>query len=203
MQSIFRRLEGVEQRKLAATKGTLDDKLVARIEAGRRRVWKDRETRGAVPGPEEDRVFRRDVAPHVTASRLLATEIKKYKSDPLGFVLFAYPWGGPDGPLSDEEGPDENQCRFLLDLGQEVEARRFNGRDPVLPIRMAATSGHGTGKSVMGAWITAWILSTRRDSQGTVTAGTMQQLESRTWAAICGKCVEINREVFPGACPCT
>jgi len=49
---------------------------------------------------------------------------------------------------------------------------------------MAIASGHGTGKSAMGAWLTNWILSTRPDSLGTVTAGTWKQLETRTWAAI-------------------
>ena len=36
----------------------------------------------------------------------------------------------------------------------------------------------------MRAWIADWILSTRPDSIGTVTAGTFTQLESRTWSAI-------------------
>ena len=53
-----------------------------------------------------------------------------------------------------------------------------------MPILMTMTSGHGTGKSVMGAWIADWILSTRPDSIGTVTAGTFTQLQNRTWAAI-------------------
>jgi len=36
----------------------------------------------------------------------------------------------------------------------------------------------------LGAWIANWILSTRPDLIGTVTAGTFTQLEMRTWAAI-------------------
>ena len=43
---------------------------------------------------------------------------------------------------------------------------------------MTATSDHGTGKSVLGAWIGELILSTRPDSIGTVTAGTYIQLET-------------------------
>jgi len=53
-----------------------------------------------------------------------------------------------------------------------------------MPILMSMTSGHGTGKSAMGGWIAAWMLSTRPDSIGTVTAGTATQLKGRTWAAI-------------------
>lgn len=85
--------------------------------------------------------------------------------------------------LENETGPDANQKRFLIDF-REVAARTFNGSDPVLPILMTETSGHGTVKSVMGARIADWILSTGPDSIGTVTAGTFTQLESRTWAAI-------------------
>src|SRR6266571_9312726 len=114
----------------------------------------------------------------------LADEIKRFYEDPLGFVLFAYPWLEPGSELEHESGPDEHQQQFLKDIGKEVAARRFNGTDPVMPILMSATSGHGTGKSVMGAWIADWILSTRPDSIGTVTAGTFTQLESRTWSAI-------------------
>ena len=115
----------------------------------------------------------------------LANEMARYYADPLGFVLAAYPWGQKGTPLENEDGPDADQRQFLSDLGKGVRARAFCGGDPVMPILMTATSGHGTGKSVLGAWIGNWILSTRPDSIGTVTAGTWrQQLENRTWAAL-------------------
>jgi len=103
--------------------------------------------------------------------------------DPLKFVRGAYPWGDP-GPLADETGPDDNQTEFLTELGREVTARAFDGLAPVMPVLMGETSGHGTGKSALGAWIADWIRSTRPHSIGTVTAGTATQLEERTWAAI-------------------
>ena len=112
----------------------------------------------------------------------LHAEMAEYYDDPLGFVLDAFSWGS--GVLAGESGPDENQREFLSALGEQVKQRRFDGHTPVLPILMSETSGHGTGKSAMGAWITWWILSTRISSVGTVTAGTYTQLESRTWAAI-------------------
>jgi hypothetical protein len=116
--------------------------------------------------------------------RNLAAHVAAYRSDPLGFVYFAYPWGAP-GELENETGPDGNQEAFLRDLGAQVRARNFDGTTPVMPVLMAENSGHGTGKSAMGAWIANWILSTRPHSIGTVTAGTYTQLETRTWAAIC------------------
>jgi hypothetical protein len=113
----------------------------------------------------------------------IAEEVGVYYADPLGFVRFAHPWGEP-GELEHEQGPDENQVEFLQSLCAEVRKRDFDGRTPVMPVLMAETSGHGTGKSGMGAWITNWILSTRPHSMGIVTASTDQQLESRTFAAI-------------------
>lgn len=103
--------------------------------------------------------------------------------DPLKFVFGAYPWGLP-GPLERESGPDQNQIEFLESLGEEVRARSFDGMTPVMPILMAETSGHGTGKSALLSWIADWILGTRPHSDLTVTAGTYQQLEARTWPAI-------------------
>lgn len=110
--------------------------------------------------------------------------VAQFILDPLGFVECCLPWGEPNTPLEHETGPDENQRQFLIDLGAEVRARGFDGHTPVMPILMAETSGHGTGKSALGAWIACWILSTRPGSIGTVTAGTGTQLEVRTWAAI-------------------
>ncbi|MGO9270814.1 MAG: terminase [Terriglobia bacterium] len=125
-----------------------------------------------------------ETALHQTPNSLLVKEVRQFYGDPLGFVMMAYPWKKPGTELEHESGPDDTQKRFLIDLGKAVRARRFNGADPVMPILMTMTAGHGTGKSVMGAWIADWILSTRPDSIGTVTAGTFTQLESRTWAAI-------------------
>ena len=103
--------------------------------------------------------------------------------DPLRFVLGAYPWGEP-GPLEREDGPDDNQREFLISFGEELTARAFNGLDPVMPVKMAESSGHGVGKSALLAWICDFILSTRPHSDLTVTAGSWKQLESRTWPAI-------------------
>lgn len=113
----------------------------------------------------------------------LAEWCRDCAEDPLRFVLEGFPWGEP-GPLEHEEGPDDNQREFLTALGAEIRDRGFDGHAPVMPILMNETSGHGTGKSALGGWLAAFILSTRPDSIGTVTAGTATQLEERTWAAI-------------------
>ena len=103
--------------------------------------------------------------------------------DPVRFVLEGYPWAEP-GPLQHHAGPDVWQLRFLAALRDDVQQRAFDGVTPVSPIRCATSSGHGTGKSVMVAWLVDWIMSTRPHCQGTVTANTFTQLETKTWAAI-------------------
>lgn len=119
-----------------------------------------------------------------TASEMaLAEWARDCADDPVRFVLEGYPWGEP-GPLKDHDGPDIWQMRFLDQLGQDVRARRFDGVSPVAPIRCAVSSGHGIGKSVMVAWLVDWIMSTRPHCQGTVTANTFTQLETKTWASI-------------------
>lgn len=107
-----------------------------------------------------------------------------FYADPYGFVLAAYPWGEPDGPLADQVGPDEWQEKFLVALGREVEDRAFDGVHAVAPIRRAVSSGHGIGKSTMVAWLVDWIMSTRPGCRITVTANTFTQLETKTWAGI-------------------
>lgn len=118
----------------------------------------------------------------MTATNELADLVSQYVDDPLGFVLDMFPWG--TGELADEIGPDEWQVTFLSDLGGILKSRTFNGSDPVDPVRMAIASGHGIGKSTLFAWLFWWIMSTRPNAKGRVTANTYTQLESTTWAEI-------------------
>jgi hypothetical protein len=118
-----------------------------------------------------------------TENRELAAEMAEFYADPLGFVRYAYPWGEP-GPLEHYAGPDQWQEESLRVLGDEIRSRNFDGYHAVLPIRLLVSSGHGIGKGTWVAWVATWILSTRANSQGTATANTFPQLESKTWATI-------------------
>jgi hypothetical protein len=113
----------------------------------------------------------------------VAADVAQFYADPLGFVKYAFPWR-QRGMLENYSGPDTWQEEALRELGREVQQRDFDGVSAVPPIRVAVSSGHGIGKSTFVAWIACWILSTRPDSQGTVTANTFPQLETKTWAAI-------------------
>lgn len=119
--------------------------------------------------------------------------------DPLEFVRLSYPW-----PIHGEPGPDPIQTRFLETLRDKVRANGFDGIAAVPAVRMGLSSGHGIGKSALGAWIVDWIMSTRRNCRGTITANTNDQLEKKTWAAVrewTARCItahwfEINSQIM-------
>lgn len=112
----------------------------------------------------------------------LADEIAQYYADPLGFVMMAFDWG--HGELEGETGPDEWQRETLIDIGNAVASRKFDGRTPVDPIQIAVASGHGIGKSALTAWLTLWIMSTRPQSKGVITANTGDQLRTKTMSEL-------------------
>jgi len=114
----------------------------------------------------------------------LADDLSQFYADPLGFVRYAYPWGEKGSSLVNYDGPDQWQVELLNQIGAAVRERGFDGELPVKPIREAIASGHGIGKSTLVAWLVNWIMSTRPMSQGTVTANTFVQLQTKTWASI-------------------
>jgi hypothetical protein len=129
-------------------------------------------------------------------NQMLAEDMARFYADPLGFVMYAYPWN-TDKSLQlvqlvepwrsrygCDYGPDEWACQFLEDLGAKISAREFDGIHAVDAIRESVVSGHGIGKSALVAWLVDFIMSTRPYAQGTVTANTAPQLRTKTWAQI-------------------
>lgn len=106
----------------------------------------------------------------------LLDALVSFADDPLGFVLFAFPWGEP-GELEDFTGPEPWQIRVLEDL-----------RDGLITLdealQIARTSGHGIGKSALVSWIILWSVGTFPDTKGVVTANTETQLKTKTWAEV-------------------
>lgn len=128
--------------------------------------------------------------------QLIAKDMGQFYDDPLGFVIYAYPWD-TDPALSLVKlvepyasrydcayGPDEWACQLLDEIGALVKDRGFDGTTAVDAIRVAVSSGHGIGKSALTAWLVDWIMSTRPNAKGIVTANTSEQLSSKTWAEI-------------------
>lgn len=116
------------------------------------------------------------------AEQQLVQQIAEFYDDPLGHVLFSYPWG--EGQLQGRDGPQQWQRDFLIDVGKEVRARGFDGIHAVKALQYSTSSGHGIGKSALVAWIIRWIMDTRPFAKGVVTANTGPQLQTKTWAEL-------------------
>jgi len=127
------------------------------------------------------------MAPSATSSRDAEQELHEligsFYDDPYGFVRVCFSWGQP-GPLQPYSGPDRWQCEFLEWLGDAIKERKFDGVHPVMPIRAAVSSGHGIGKGALTGMLVAFLMSTRRDAKGVITANTNTQLQDKTWANV-------------------
>lgn len=138
----------------------------------------------------------------ISTETQLAEFIAGFYADPYGFVMAVFPWGSrlvngvvtpipgmgylPDGsknPLADKTGPEDWQRDELIALGKHIRdniERAELGLD--LEVwRSSIASGHGVGKSAFVAWIIYFLMSTRVDTRGAVTASTQFQLEDKTW----------------------
>lgn len=105
----------------------------------------------------------------------LTAAVEQFYDDPLGFVMFVFPWREKGGPLEDFDGPDKWQREHLESLRSQIQ------EDPEYAIREATASGHGIGKSAVTAWVILWAMSTRPHMSGVVTANTTNQLKTKTW----------------------
>lgn len=128
--------------------------------------------------------------------KLLCEDMGKFFADPLGFVMYAYPWNTDKAlrlvelpetyqkKYGSKYGPDQWAIDLLENVGKQVKKNGFDLTKAVDAIQVAVVSGHGVGKSAVTAWIVNWIMSTRPHSKGIVTAMTYAQLETKTWAEI-------------------
>lgn len=126
----------------------------------------------------------------------LLAKIASFRHDPLGFVLFAFPWGEP-GPLERFPGPQQWQVEVLTDIGnivsgggslEDIEWAELLGNEPPTPGfgkgRLSVASGKGIGKSALVSWIVCWAMSTCPNTKLVLTAGTEPQLRTKTWPEV-------------------
>ena len=124
----------------------------------------------------------------------LSEQLGRYRYDPLGFVMFAFPWGRTGTPLAGETGPEPWQREVLERLGNGLRDRKTS---PDEAVRLAVASGHGIGKSALVAWVILWAMSTLSDTRGIVTANTEGQLRTKTWPELAKwHALAINRDWF-------
>ncbi len=132
----------------------------------------------------------------------LEEDIVTFEHDPLGYVLYAFPWGEAGTVLADEQGPRTWQKEFLESLGEKLRAGEQVDKAMVEAIQMAVASGHDIGKSALVSWLILWALSTRENTRGVVTANTDTQLRTKTWPEVTKWWgLSINRHWF--VCPGT
>ena len=126
----------------------------------------------------------------------LTTEIGAFYDDPLGFVLFSFPWD--TNPMIQQVampekyqekygvvyGPDQWAINFLEKLSNSVTAANDPTSGVNYPLQFSTASGHGIGKTTLVAWIILWLMSTRPYCKGVVTANTAEQLRSKTWSEL-------------------
>lgn len=111
-------------------------------------------------------------------------DLTSFTNDPLGFVLYAFPWGEAGGELADKSGPEDWQVRVLSFIHDELMKGADFASTVQSAIRVARASGHGIGKSALVAWIILWAISTFEDCRGVVTANTEKQLSTKTRAEL-------------------
>jgi len=119
----------------------------------------------------------------------LIEDLASYTNDPLGFAIWAFPWGEPGSPL-EHRSLEQWQVDLLTQLGQGILT-------PAEAIRIARVSGNGVGKSAIVSIIILWAATTFEDTKGVVTANTETQLKTKTWAEL-GKWFHmfIGKELF-------
>lgn len=99
---------------------------------------------------------------------------ERFTFEPLGGVLYGFPWG--EGQLSDSTGPRKWQAEVLNYIGQHL-------KNPVTrhqPCQIAISSGHDVGKSSLLAMIVWWAISTFEGCRVNITANTDNQLKTKT-----------------------
>jgi len=119
------------------------------------------------------------MASHHRNEAMLIDDMGKYSKDPLGWVEYAFEWGG--GELEKYDGPDKWQREVLTYIGDELKRGLVDLQEV---IRIAIASGNGPGKTCLVAWLILWAMSTFEDTRGVVTANTENQLRTKTWAEI-------------------
>lgn len=110
----------------------------------------------------------------------LLNQLASYHDDPLGFVMWAFPWGEPGTPLEKKTGPEQWQIDQLARVGAKVREGGAAG----CVVQEDVTAGRGVGKSALTSWWVLWAVSTHSNTRGVVTATTEGQLRTKTWAEL-------------------
>jgi hypothetical protein len=114
------------------------------------------------------------------ALKMLAEDIAGFTHDPLGYAVYAFPWGEKGSALEEASGPRDWQCEQMEDIRDHLS----NPETRFTPYRDATASGHGIGKSAEIGMIVAWAMDTCDDCRVVVTANTEPQIRTKLWPEI-------------------
>ena len=116
----------------------------------------------------------------------LIVNLLQYKYDPLGFALYAFPWGVSGTPLAQMDGPRAWQRAEFERIGEHLMLDLEKSRIglPPTPVYLAVSSGRGIGKSAWLSMLDMWVMSCWIGATTIVTANTEKQLVSRTMAEL-------------------
>lgn len=111
------------------------------------------------------------------------TQVLAFRNDPVGFVLWSYPWGQAGTPLEHIKGPRDWQLEELERIGEHVRKQEFMlANDLPLEIwRSAYSSGRGPGKSALLGMVAHWQVSAHLGSTVIVAANTEGQMRTKTF----------------------
>ncbi|WP_296200583.1 hypothetical protein [uncultured Hyphomicrobium sp.] len=126
--------------------------------------------------------------------KLYSEALVRFRHDPVGFVMWAFPWRVAGTELENEDGPDEWQREELEAIGAHLRDQERTRE--YMPFRSATASGHGIGKSSQTAFVILWSMMTYANSRGRVTANRESQVRNVTWAEV-GKWWRLHCEQFP------
>lgn len=123
------------------------------------------------------------VSQHQTEDeQALIERLFAFRGDPVGFVLFNFPWQESGTPLAKHKGPRGWQAEQLEALAEHCLANRGRiamGENPTVFME-STRSGRGIGKSAEVAMISNWFMSCYIGGSEVVTANNETQLKSRT-----------------------
>lgn len=116
----------------------------------------------------------------------LLTDLLSYQYDPLGFVLYAFPWGVKGTPLAQIDGPRTWQIDEFKRVRDHLLLDLEKGRIglPPTPLYLAISAGRGPGKSAWLSMLDMWVMSCWIGATTIVTANTEAQLRTRTMAEL-------------------
>ncbi|POX19367.1 terminase [Serratia marcescens] len=110
----------------------------------------------------------------------LVEDIASFTYDPLGYALYAFPWGEDGTELAHATGPRKWQEKTFRRIGRHLQ----NPKTRHQPLMIARASGHGIGKSAFISMLINWGMATCEDCKIVVTANTENQLRTKTWPEI-------------------